>query len=80
MDERRAREILSIEGDRIGVGLYYVVWPVPVPDPDTCLQVGEDYTCIALDGTFTVDELEAVVWWMRNKAGFVMREGDVGAS
>lgn len=57
MNEERAREILanSIQPDG---SLYclgnYRSW---IP--------GEDMIC--LDSYFSADELEAIVWWMRNK-------------
>ena len=59
MDEEAARKILKgyIEEDG---GLYclghYLAW-----------SPGDDDIC--LDCRFSADELEAIVWWMRNKAG-----------
>jgi hypothetical protein len=59
MNEQRAREIL---GDRIedDDGLWsdyqYMEWKPKDGSDD-----------IGLEGTFTPDELEAIVWWMRNK-------------
>lgn len=58
MDEQRAREIL---GDTVQAdgGLYclghYTAWSTDRPT-------------ITLDCEFEVEELEAIVWWMRNKA------------
>ena len=56
MDEEKAREILGsyITGD----GLYclgrYLYWE----------KGSKEAT---LDAEFSIDELEAIVWWMRNK-------------
>ena len=57
MDEKTARRIL---GDRIQPnnnlydGVYYVAW-------------NPSHTKVTLDDEFSADELEAIVWWMRNK-------------
>ncbi len=57
MDERKARKILGswIKEDN---GLYnlteYLGWHA-------------DRNWATLDGEFTVDELEAIAWWMKNK-------------
>jgi hypothetical protein len=53
MDESKAREILDKCRDR-SLGPYFSL------DIDSG---GE----ICLDGYFTIDELEAIAWWMRNK-------------
>lgn len=61
MTEQRAREIL---GEAVlSDGLYggsgeYLSWP----------SKGNDHEGATLDGRFTADELEAIAWWMRNKA------------
>lgn len=58
MNEERAREILgdAIYPKGLGVAGEYLEW-----------EYGDDEAC--LDGHFTVDELEAIAWWMRNKGG-----------
>lgn len=57
MDESKAREILGdavcVDG-RLG-GLNPYIW--------TDCRDGR----VCLDAKFTVDQLEAVVWWMRNQ-------------
>jgi len=61
MNEEKAREILR-EGviqpdnslDDFG---WYLAWPS-----------AEGPRAGSLDGRFTADELEAIAWWMRNKA------------
>lgn len=60
MDERRAREILGINpSDKRLVldGLYLSGGYVSIVNGRALP-----------DGTFTADELEAIAWWMRNKA------------
>ena len=55
MDEKRAREILGTDirdDNSLYCGLRYLFWN------------GEQIT---LDADFTVDELEAIVWWVKNK-------------
>lgn len=63
MYEKRAREILgtgvkednslsSISSDR------YVDWPLG----------GGDVEVIRLDGDFSLDQIEAIAWWVRNKS------------
>lgn len=60
MNEAQARKILkgSIRDDNllnsVGQGLDYCSW-----DPHN------DSVC--LDGNFTIEELEAIVWWIKNK-------------
>ena len=61
MNEKRAREILEKWVDiRKDNGLYsngwYLSWSIGRKDA-------------TLDGVFTVEELEAIVWWMKNKGG-----------
>lgn len=55
--EARAREILGAmigpEGTLVGHSPSHVFW---YPDADE----------ISLDGGFTVEQLEAIAWWMRN--------------
>lgn len=56
MNEKMARERLkdSIQPDGTLYDLgWYLAW-------------GNDETEGTLDGTFTVDDLEAIVWWVRN--------------
>jgi len=59
MDEQKARAILGTDvqpdGSLYCLGRYlnYVL--------------GDETAC--LDADFTADELEAIAWWMRNKAG-----------
>lgn len=63
MDEKRAREVLgrAIQGDDIdllGNSLY----------SESCFaqwHVGDERA--NLDGKFTLEQLEAIAWWMRNK-------------
>lgn len=57
MDELRAREVL---GDGI------------TPDERVSITKTKQYANqmgpgIDLDGFFTIEELEAIVWWMKNK-------------
>lgn len=57
MDEREVREILGeiIESnDSLFDGHNYTKWKAYEED-------------ITLDGLFSVEELEAIAWWMRNK-------------
>lgn len=60
MTEQRARQILG-EAVKPNDELYgseeYLAWPSKYAEAAT------------LDGHFTADELEAIAWWMRNKAG-----------
>lgn len=59
MDEEIARRILgiTIQPDN---SLYnegqYIAWPVMDPMGEICL-----------DSVFSFEELEAIVWWLRNK-------------
>jgi hypothetical protein len=59
MDEEKAIEILgdwiSDDGDLFDLGAYI------------SFEKGDQ--TVSLDGHFTADALEAVVWWMRNKGG-----------
>jgi hypothetical protein len=61
MDERRAREVLgsAIENDDMVCSLGTHVL-------DYCNYKGMGTA--GLDGNFTADQLEAIAWWMRNKA------------
>ena len=57
MDEKKARDILgeSISPDGgLSNGGHYMAWN---PDEDR----------ITLDCRFELEELEAIVWWMKNK-------------
>ena len=54
MTPEKAREILTPWRDK--VGLYCTGQYI-------CIHEGSDYGC--LDGDFTVEELEAIVFWMR---------------
>ena len=60
MDEKKAREILGewvqSDGTLFCLG-QYVAWP----------SAGDDKQYIVLDAEFSVDDLEAIAWWMRNK-------------
>jgi hypothetical protein len=55
MNEQKAREILGedITEDGVSNGINYVYY-----------KKGDD--CVTLDGSFGVDYLEALVWWMKN--------------
>ena len=56
MDEKRAREILNYaiaKDNRLYSNGWYLFW-----------DLSENVT---LDGEFSTEELEAIVWWMRNK-------------
>ena len=57
MNVETARSILDIDNDNaiIMVGWHYAYW-----------APGESR--IVLDGAYTVQELEAIVWWMKNKS------------
>ncbi len=62
MNEAKAREILGKAikpNNTISDISQYKGWPSGAD--------GKDHTSIILDDSFTVDELEAIVWWMRNK-------------
>lgn len=60
MTEARAREVLaphlSQNGGKLSDGY---IFQMSYPD----LEV----VTVDIDGTFTVDELEAIAWWMRNE-------------
>ena len=53
MDEERAREILGTTCLITGLFSPYINWQ------------GDD--TVAIRGEFTAEDLEAIVWWMRNK-------------
>lgn len=55
MDEAKAREILG-EWIKPDGTLHHL-------DP----YINACHEDVSLDGGFTTDELEAIVWWMRNK-------------
>lgn len=57
MNEKKARELLPINSDgSIGPNYgHYMAWDPGDKD-------------ITLDSHFTVEELEALAWWMRNKS------------
>ena len=56
MDEKKAREILgdTIQKDNT---LYNLGWYVACDSPED----------ICLDAHFDIEDLEAIVWWMKNK-------------
>lgn len=55
MNESKAREILDNMRER--------------EDSPYCDMELDMYSAdLCLDGYFTIDELEAIAWWMRNKA------------
>lgn len=59
MNEKEAREILgdTIKEDNSLSSLgQYIAWPVD-----------SFATTICLDAYFTIEELEAIVWWIKNK-------------
>ncbi len=61
MDEKKARAILKGHinpDDSLGMGghLGYIEWVSDIPDT------------ITLDGEYSIEELEAILWWMKNKA------------
>lgn len=56
MDEKRAREILGVAirpDNSISCVGHYMAWKPGDAD-------------IALDSTFEIEELEAILWWMQN--------------
>jgi hypothetical protein len=58
MNEQQAREILGSKiqpNDDLQSNSPYLSW-----------RAAEDVAC--LDDTFSADDLEAIAWWMRNKA------------
>jgi len=60
MNEKRAREILSKNGGNINSdNSLSSTWTYMYWNPGD-----EDIT---LDGEFSLEELEAIMWWMRNK-------------
>jgi len=63
MDEARARQLLgnAIESDN-DLNTLGKEWPKP---EYVSWNAGSDYA--NLDGDFTIEELEAIVWWMKNK-------------
>jgi hypothetical protein len=70
MTETRAREILfksSWLTERADGGLSWNHGAV-VYTPTSRASEGKEYCSATLDGEFTADELEAIAWWMRNKA------------
>lgn len=64
MNEQLAMKILGINIKNKDTGLY----------KDTCRELDDflywdnDYSEIILDGRFTLEQLEAITWWMKNKA------------
>ena len=69
MNEAKARKILGKAirpNDRIDDIFQYKLWPSGAD--------GTDHNSIVLDDSFTVDELEAIVWWMRNKKVKIKKE------
>ncbi len=60
MNEKKARKILAewVQGDGSLFCLgQYVAWPL----------AGNEKEYIVLDAQFSVEDLEAITWWMRNK-------------
>jgi len=61
MNEEEAKSIIGLESIRADNSIYnlgwYVAWDSAMPHS------------ICLDGNFAADYLEALAWWMRNKAG-----------
>ena len=58
MNEAKAREILGYRiyiADALGDSINFIRWKP---------SLGDD---VLLDGHFSADMLEAIVWWMRNK-------------
>jgi len=61
MTEQRAREVLRLHvqhNDSLLGDVEFVDWPAYGDDPEHA----------RLDGEFTAEQLEAIAWWMRNKA------------
>ena len=58
MNEGKARKILDDDIQKDG-GLYSLGW---------YLSWSPDRDIACLDGEFSTDDLEAIAWWMRNKA------------
>ena len=58
MNEGKARKILGDDIQKDG-GLYSLGW---------YLSWSPDRDIACLDGEFSTDDLEAIAWWMRNKA------------
>lgn len=59
MDESKARKVLgtAVLNDNRLISLgHYIYWN-PERNADT----------VTLDSEFTMDEIEAIAWWMRNK-------------
>ena len=57
MNEDKARDILErsiLDDDGLHNGGWYLDW-----------RHGDDKAC--LDGEFDIEDLEAIVWWMKNK-------------
>ena len=57
MDEKKAKEILGesiSQDDGLSNGVHYMAWNI-------------DENEIMLDCRFELEELEAIVWWMKNK-------------
>lgn len=57
MNEEMARKILPVREDDDGLGPSYGHYMEWTP--------GRDKIC--LDSNFTIEELEAIIWWIRNK-------------
>lgn len=58
MDEQRARQILGMRPEHmLDDAEQFIRWPCH-----------GDADRVQLDGGYTVDELEAIVWWMRSHA------------
>lgn len=80
MSEMSARDVLGYtvkDDDRLESGMAHpwVTWPMVVveylpsePHSIHTKKVGIDHTKASLNGDFTADQLEAIAWWMRNKA------------
>jgi hypothetical protein len=60
LDEEKARQVLAEAIDHDG-GLYSLGWYIS-------WSPGGDEIC--LDGSFSVEDLEAIIWWIKNKKAF----------
>ncbi len=79
MDEELVREILkdiicednSLQGIETYISYPSEIW---IPKPDGTDEEEIDIFGIMLDGGFTIEQLEAIVWWAKNKK-IVQKEG-----
>jgi len=58
MDEKEVREILEPDTFLKDGGLH---------DTSRYIRWHKGASSVTLDGIFSIDELEAILWWMRNK-------------